>query len=91
MVTSTPTVASSRPISAPITPFSTFSLDTLATTLMPNRARAKLSWALNYRAKLDRMGEVHSSITAENSPPKVEAVVEMDRARPGWWCLWAMG
>ena len=76
-------VASSRPRKAPITPFSTFPLETLATTLMPNRARAKLSWALNFNAKLARMGEVHMSMIAENSPPKVEAVVEIEMARPG--------
>ena len=72
-------------------PLSTFSLEMLATMLTPNRASAKLSWALNFRAKLERMGEVHSSITAENRPPKVEAVVEMEMARPGWRYLWAMG
>ena len=84
-------VAMINPKTAPMRPLTTLLPEMLVTMLRPNTARAKYSAAPNFSAILLSMGAVHSSITALNRPPKVEAMVEMLRARPGWPSLVAMG
>ena len=86
-----PMVDNIRPMTAPMRPLITFLEEILVTMLSPNMASAKYSAAPNFRANLLRRGAVQSSITALNRPPKVEAMVEMPMARPGWPSLVAMG
>ena len=80
-----------RPRTAPMRPLITFLEEMLVTMLRPNMASAKYSAAPNFRANLLRRGAVQSSITALNRPPKVEAMVEIPMARPGWPRRVAMG
>ena len=59
--------------------------------LNPNTPKANISTTPKFRATLESRGAVNSSAQAENMPPKVEAMVEMLRARPGCPSLCAMG
>ena len=59
--------------------------------LNPNTPRANISGTPKFSAILDSSGAVKSSAQAENRPPKVEAIVEILRARPGCPSLVAMG
>ena len=86
-----PIVAIIKPSTAPISPLITFLEEMLVTMLRPNIARAKYSAAPNFRANLLSSGAVHSSITALNRPPNVDAMVEILMARPGWCSFVAMG
>ena len=80
---STPMVASSRPMTPPMTPLMTDLPVRPATMLMPNTASAKYSCALNFRATLASRGAKMHRQMALNRPPNREARVEMPRARPG--------
>lgn len=82
-----PTVASIRPITALIKPLVTSLEDRLVTMLKPKMASEKYSGDVKDSATLESSGAVHSSITALNRPPKVEAKVETPSARaasPRW-------
>ena len=80
-----------KPIKQLTSPFKIEPDDTDVIMLMPNTARAKYSGLLNCNATLASIGANKTKQTVENTPPKVEAIVEMDNARPGCPLIIAIG
>ena len=86
-----PIVARKSPTSPPMTPLMTLPLDTLVMMDRPNTASAKYSGLLNCRATFAKRGAMMTRHTVLKIPPKVLAIVEMPRARPGWCSFVARG
>ena len=76
-------VAIHNPTRQPITPFKMEPAETEVTMLMPNMAKAKYSGFENVKATWANNGAKQIRQRMEKTPPKVEAVVEIDKARPG--------
>ena len=77
-----PTLEIIRPIIMDSRPLIRLSEEMLVTMLNPNTASAKFSGAPKFRANFASSGAVTNRHRAENTPPKVEAKVDMPSARP---------
>ena len=83
LIASSPMVAMNSPIRQLISPFKIEPDDTEVIMLMPNTAKAKYSGLLNCSASFASIGANKIRHIVEKTPPKVDAIVEIDSARPG--------
>ena len=89
-ISSTPTVASTRPRQPEIRPLSTFLPEAPAMMLRPNTQSEKYSGARKLRATLASWGAIRSRHRPLKRPPATEATTAMPSAFPA--CpFWAIG
>ena len=86
VMSSSPMVAMSRPISPAIPPLSMDSLARLAIMVSAKAMRAKNSQGPNLRPKRAMGGANRTRSTAPMRPPKNEDQIPTPRARPGFPC-----